>query len=251
MRARVVAPLVAAVLGIAGGVATAIVVPARRRAGHRGVQRPAAPRHPAGRPGLHRASRCWWSATATASRRSAPPSPTAARRACSYLRSDESCATMLGPERKPTPTYVVYRGPYDSRRSPRDPDRAEAAACRPGAPRRATGRAAQADPHDRRRHLQPYRKLSAAQAARRTLARSPSGRRSTSSGGTRRTPARRCSRRSASGLGHPQFPRRGQELAVSWRRSDFKLFSSPVRLLARAWTWTSCGRRYGCRSSPS
>ena len=54
MRARVVAPLVAAVLGIGGGVATAIVVLRGRRAGlHAIVQRPAAPRHPARRPGLH------------------------------------------------------------------------------------------------------------------------------------------------------------------------------------------------------
>ena len=30
-----------------------------------------------------------------------------------------------------------------------------------------------------------------------------------------------------------QFPRRGQELAVSWRRSDFELVSSAVRLVAR------------------
>jgi hypothetical protein len=35
-----------------------------------------------------------------------------------YLRSADSCDTVLGPERKPAPTYVVYRGPYESRSEP-------------------------------------------------------------------------------------------------------------------------------------
>jgi hypothetical protein len=35
-----------------------------------------------------------------------------------YLRSSDSCDTVLGPEQKPTPQYVVYRGPYSSRSVP-------------------------------------------------------------------------------------------------------------------------------------
>jgi hypothetical protein len=36
----------------------------------------------------------------------------------SYLRADGSCDTILGPEGKPRPEYIVYRGPFDSRREP-------------------------------------------------------------------------------------------------------------------------------------
>ena len=35
-----------------------------------------------------------------------------------YLRSEESCATILGPARKPRPDYVAYFGPYETLAEP-------------------------------------------------------------------------------------------------------------------------------------
>jgi hypothetical protein len=132
MRARVVAPLVAAVLGIGGGVATAIVVPGDD------------PGPPANTPATSEPSPSS-SATTTSDplhlgiplvnqdcsgeallvigygSTRAPLSSAVANsspKGLSYLRATGSCKTILGPEGKSGPAYVVYRGPYDSRREP-------------------------------------------------------------------------------------------------------------------------------------
>src|SRR4051794_12179998 len=116
MRARVVAPLVAAVLGICGGVATALVGPADD------------PRATSASDPLHLDiplvdQDCtggsllvigYGDTVAPLSSAVVNSDPSKLR----YLRSADSCATVLGPERKPAPAYVVYRGPYDSRSEP-------------------------------------------------------------------------------------------------------------------------------------
>ena len=118
MRARVVAPLVAAVLGIGGGVATAIVVPEDAS-----KEKPATVSDP-----LHLGiplvdQDCtgesllvigYGDTVAPLSSAVANSSQEGLR----YLSSEGSCDTALGPEQKAAPAYVVYAGPYDSRRDP-------------------------------------------------------------------------------------------------------------------------------------
>jgi hypothetical protein len=117
MRARVVAPLVAAVLGIGGGVATAIVVPADDEPGgtafsdplHLGI--PLVDQDCSGESLL----------VVGYGNNVAPLSTAVAnsgKAGLHYLRSDKSCATILGPERKPRPSYVVYLGPYETLADP-------------------------------------------------------------------------------------------------------------------------------------
>jgi hypothetical protein len=117
MRARVVAPLVAAVLGIGGGVATAIVVPADDDPGTAGFSDP-----------LHLDiplvnQKCTGdSLLVVGYGEGVAPLGTAVanndRTEVRYLRSDESCATVLGPEGAATPGYVVYLGPYPNLQEP-------------------------------------------------------------------------------------------------------------------------------------
>lgn len=112
-----VAPLVAAVLGIGGGVATALVVSAD--------DEPAAT---ASSDPLHLGiplvdQDCSGEALLVIGYGNtvAPLSSAVANSSAEglhYLSSDGSCATVLGPEGKPTPSYVVYRGPFDSRSEP-------------------------------------------------------------------------------------------------------------------------------------
>jgi hypothetical protein len=117
MRARVVAPLVAAVLGIGGGIAAALVVPADDE------PRPAAFSDP-----LHlnipltNLDCSGQSILVVGYGDSVPPLSSAVANSRTdglhYLSSASSCATLLGPEDQAAPTYVVYAGPYES---PRDP----------------------------------------------------------------------------------------------------------------------------------
>jgi hypothetical protein len=118
MRARVVAPLVAAVLGLCGGVATALVVPSDD-----GGVPPSTFNDP-----LHLGiplvdQDCTGeSLLVVGYGNSVAPLGTAVAdngsKGVRYLRSDESCATVLGPERESSPTYVVYLGPYDTLQEP-------------------------------------------------------------------------------------------------------------------------------------
>lgn len=118
MRARVVAPLLAAVLGIGGGVTTALVVPEDDPGTsassfndplHLGI--PLVDQDCSGESllviGYGNTVAPLSSAVANSS-----------ARGLRYLRSDESCPTVLGPEGQPSPDYIVYRGPFDSRREP-------------------------------------------------------------------------------------------------------------------------------------
>jgi hypothetical protein len=117
MRARVVAPLVAAVLGIGGGVAAAIFVPSDDEPGT-----------PASSDPLHLGiplvnQDCTGESLLVIGYGDtvAPLSSAVAnssQKGLRYLRSEESCDTTLGPEEKSAPAYVVYSGPYDSRREP-------------------------------------------------------------------------------------------------------------------------------------
>jgi hypothetical protein len=117
MRARVVALLVAAVLGIGGGVATAIVASPDDEPGttsfsdplHLGI--PLVDRDCSGESLLV----IGYGDTVAPLSIAVANSSTEGLR---YLHSDESCDTVLGPEGKPAPEYVVYRGPYDSRSEP-------------------------------------------------------------------------------------------------------------------------------------
>jgi len=118
MRARVVAPLVAAVLGIIGGVATAVVAPGDDAA--QDVPAVSDPLH-LGIP-LANLDCTGQSILVVGYGNSVPPLSSAVANSRTdglhYLDSASSCQTLLGPEEKQTPTYVVYAGPYDS---PRDP----------------------------------------------------------------------------------------------------------------------------------
>lgn len=119
MRARVVAPLVAAVLGIGGGVTTALVVPGDGP----GRDSPAAFEDP-----LHLDiplvdQDCSGEAllvlgTGDTVAPLANAVANAGTEGTRYLRSDRSCATQLGPERRPAPAYVVYQGPFAKRSEP-------------------------------------------------------------------------------------------------------------------------------------
>ena len=111
MRARVVAPLIAAVLGIGGGVATALVVPDD-----------GSPRTSTFNDPLHLGialvdQDCTGEALLVVGYGdSVAPLGTAvannSTKGARYLRTDESCETILGPQLTPAPTYVVYLGPY-------------------------------------------------------------------------------------------------------------------------------------------
>jgi len=117
MRARIVAPLVAAVLGIGGGVATAIVVPADDEPG---PTRTSDPLH-LGIPLVDQDCSGESLLVIGYGNSGAPLSSAVANsgtKGLRYLSSDASCETVLGPEEKPTPAYVVYRGPFDSRSEP-------------------------------------------------------------------------------------------------------------------------------------
>lgn len=118
MRVQVVAPLVAAVLGIGFGIATALA-----------VQDDADPAPPAGaadplRLGIPLVNQdCseesllvvgYGNTTAPLSSAVA----NAGKDGLRYLRSADSCDAILGPEAQATPDFVVYRGPFDSRREP-------------------------------------------------------------------------------------------------------------------------------------
>jgi Putative peptidoglycan binding domain len=119
MRARVIAPLVAAVLGIGGGVTTALVVPG---AGDD-------PRASTFNDPLHLGiplvdQDCTGEALLVVGYgNSVAPLGTAVAnngtKGVRYLRSNESCETILGPEQEEEPpTYVVYLGPYETLREP-------------------------------------------------------------------------------------------------------------------------------------
>jgi hypothetical protein len=115
MRARLIAPLVAAVLGISGGIVTALVVPGD------GDPRASTFNDPLhlGIP-LVDQDCTGGSLLVVGYGDSAAPLGSAAsgNKGARYLRSDTSCPTALGPEKKPTPKYVVYLGPFDTRREP-------------------------------------------------------------------------------------------------------------------------------------
>lgn len=118
MRARVVAPLIAAVLGIGGGVATAIVVPGD--ASEEKAPTVSDPLH-LGIPLVDQ--ECTGEALLVIGYGDtvAPLSSAVANSSqvgLRYLTSEGSCDTTLGPEDKGAPTYVVYGGPYDNRREP-------------------------------------------------------------------------------------------------------------------------------------
>ena len=131
MRARVVAPLVAAILGVGGGVATAIVVPQDDVPGS--TDEPTT--QPTGDPtgttvndplhlGIPLVNQdCSGEALLVIGygNSRAPLSTAVANsssKGLSYLRSAGSCKTVLGPQGKPRPGYVVYGGPYASRSEP-------------------------------------------------------------------------------------------------------------------------------------
>jgi hypothetical protein len=118
MRARVVAPLVAAILGIGGGVATALVAPSddpdpvdTAVADPLHLTIPLADLDCSAR-----------SILVVGYGDSVPPLSSAVANSSSaglhYLESADSCQTQLGPEGKDPPTYIVYAGPYDSPREP-------------------------------------------------------------------------------------------------------------------------------------
>lgn len=116
MRARVVAPLVAAALGIAGGVATALVVPDDDH-GSQGASDPLRLGIPLENQDCTEDSLLVVGYGNTVAALSSAVA-NSGKDGLHYLRSADSCDTVLGPETKPTPTYVVYRGPYESRREP-------------------------------------------------------------------------------------------------------------------------------------
>ena len=122
MRVRVVAPIVAAVLGIGGGVATALVVPDDDGG------KPSTFSDPLhlGRPLVD--LDCTGEAIlivgygAGASSLGAAVANNGA--SVRYLRTDDSCPTLLGPEDvageadEEPPAYVAYLGPYETRTEP-------------------------------------------------------------------------------------------------------------------------------------
>jgi hypothetical protein len=117
MRGQVLAPLVAAVLGIGGGVATAIVV------AEEDAPKAATMSDPL-RLGIPLVDLdCSGESLMVVGYGDtrAPLSSAVANRGTEglhYLRTDQSCDTVLGPEGTPTPAYVVYLGPFDSRSEP-------------------------------------------------------------------------------------------------------------------------------------
>jgi hypothetical protein len=132
MRARVVAPVVAAILGIGGGVATAIAGPGDG-SGPRAETPATSSANPTGgsTPTIDPLHLQIPLVNQTCSGEAllvigygdsvAPLSSAVANsdpKGLSYLRGAGSCDTVLGPEGKPRPGYAVYRGPYDNRREP-------------------------------------------------------------------------------------------------------------------------------------
>jgi hypothetical protein len=118
MRARVIAPLVAAVLGIGGGVTTAIVTP-----GDDGAPTAFSDPLHLGIPLVEQACSGESLLVIGYGDTVAPLSSAIANsseKGLRYLRSEDSCSTTLGPEEKSAPAYVVYSGPYDNRRDPCD-----------------------------------------------------------------------------------------------------------------------------------
>jgi hypothetical protein len=116
VRVRLVAPLVAAVLGIGGGVATALVMSDDERTGPTASDplRLGIPLVDQDCSGESVLVVGYGNTVAPLSSAVANTDKDGLR----YLSTDRSCDTVLGPERKPTPAYVVYRGPYDSRSEP-------------------------------------------------------------------------------------------------------------------------------------
>jgi len=123
MRARVVAPLVAAVLGTAGGVATALTVPADNDngAGDGGDRTSVSDPLNLGIPLVNQ--ECTGEALLVVGYGDSRPALSRAvansnADMLKYLVSAGSCDTQLGPERQPPPAYIVYEGPFDTRREP-------------------------------------------------------------------------------------------------------------------------------------
>jgi hypothetical protein len=120
VRARLVAPLVAAVLGIACGSTAALVRPDPERGEGGGLHGSSDPLH-LGIPLLDQACTGDSLLVIGYGDTAAPLSHAVVdsdQQGLHYLRSASSCDTVLGPERKPPPAYVVYRGPYASRSEP-------------------------------------------------------------------------------------------------------------------------------------
>src|SRR4051794_4886968 len=114
MRARVIAPLVAAALGISCGIATALVVRGDGDDPHASASED--PLH-LGIPLLDQD--CTGDALLVVGYGDdvAPLGTAVANngtKGVHYLRSDESCATILGPKSDTSPTYVVYLGPFET-----------------------------------------------------------------------------------------------------------------------------------------
>jgi peptidoglycan hydrolase-like protein with peptidoglycan-binding domain len=122
MRARVVAPILAAVLGIGGGMTTALVVPDDDSAGPSSFSDP-----------LHLGRAlvdldCTGDAILIVGYGAGASSLGAAvannGKSVRYLRTDDSCPTLLGPEDvagdgdEEQPEYVAYLGPYEGRIEP-------------------------------------------------------------------------------------------------------------------------------------
>jgi hypothetical protein len=111
MRARVVAPLVAAVLGIGCGVAVALAVPDD-----------SATSDPLGLGIPLKNQGCSDDSLLVIGYGNSVALSTAVansdHQGLRYLRSADSCDTVLGPEGQPTPAYVVYRGPYSTKSEP-------------------------------------------------------------------------------------------------------------------------------------
>jgi hypothetical protein len=108
---------VAAVVGIGGGVATALVVPGDGDGGSAAVSDPLHLDIPLQNQGCSEQSLLIVGYGNT----SAPLSSAVAnsgKEGLRYLRTADSCDAVLGPESKPAPAYVVYRGPYGSRSEP-------------------------------------------------------------------------------------------------------------------------------------
>jgi hypothetical protein len=126
MRARVVAPVVAAVLGISAGAATSLIAPDGQNGqdgqdGQDGGTTSFADPLQLGIPMVQQDCSGDSLLVIGYGDTRAPLSTAVANSRAEglrYLRTDASCDTVLGPERQPTPDYVVYRGPYDSRREP-------------------------------------------------------------------------------------------------------------------------------------
>ncbi len=119
-RARILVPLVAGVVGLVGGVVTALAVPDRTRLGNAEDAGADDPLHL----GIALVDLdCTGAPVLVVGRGdSAPPlmasiadNPDLPLR---YLRTDRSCATLWAPESQGAPEYVVYAGPYDGMSEP-------------------------------------------------------------------------------------------------------------------------------------